>query len=191
MENHTGRNEKKEVASIEPTITIFPYTIFLLTCRYNKVENITTVGWVAPVCNDPPMFGIALRNNRYSLELIQSAYKDGEAKFALNVSTHHMLEKVDYCGLFSGRKKKKSDVTGLTLIYSSEKAPPTIQESPLSIEFKVLSINDLGSHSHIVGSLEKILANESINPQDFVVAVEKQYFALEGPIGDCLKVWKK
>lgn len=191
MEQNAKINQKKEISPKEPTITIFPYTIFLLSCKHNEVENITTIGWVAPVCNEPPMFGISLRNSRYSLELIQAAYESGKGTFALNVPSDDILKGIDCCGIFSGKKKNKVEVSELTMAYSSEEAPPIVVECPVNLEFKVTSITNLGSHSHIIGSLEKILVDEFIDPTKFVIAVEKQYFSLRGPIGDCLKVWKK
>lgn len=176
---------KQMVQPKEPTITIFPYPVYLISCEYEGKSNITTAGWVAPVCNEPPMFGVSLRASRYSHDLIKSS-----GKFALNIPTQDILEEVDYCGTFSGKDSDKIKETGLTLIKTSKDSPPIIEECPINLECRVKKTTDLGSHTHFIGKVERILVDDNFeNFSNFFIAVGINYYGLSGLIGGCRNIY--
>ena len=169
----------------EPTITIFPYPVYLISYEYKGKSNIAPVGWVAPVCNEPPMFGVSLRSNRYSHNLIKDS-----GKFALNVPTQKILEEVDYCGTFSGKDFDKIKETGLTLIKTSENSPPIVEECPINLECRVRRTTNLGTHTHFIGEVERILVDDNFKDfSDFFIAVGTNYYGLSGLIGSCQNVY--
>lgn len=182
---YDGKMVKQIKQPKEPIITIFPYPVYLLSCEYQEKSNIAPIGWVAPVCNEPPMFGVSLRLSRYSHDLVENS-----GKFALNVPTQKILEEVDYCGTFSGKDLDKIRETGLTLVKTSEYSPPIIEECPVNLECKVKKTENLGSHTHFIGEVEKILVDDNFRSfSNFFVVVGTDYYGLSGLIGGCQNVY--
>lgn len=178
---------KKEIRAKEPTITLFPYPVYLISCKYKDKSNITPVGWVSPVCNEPPMFGIALRPNRYSYNLIKKS-----GKFALNIPTKNILEEVDYCGSFGGDEIDKIKNTDLTLVKYSENSVPIIKECPINLECEIKKTTDLGNHTHFIGEVKRILVTDGFDDlSDFFIAIGTNYYGLSGNIGNCQNVYLK
>ncbi|MFA4817672.1 MAG: flavin reductase family protein [Parcubacteria group bacterium] len=180
---------KKIIEPKEPTITMFPYPVYLIACEHGDRKNITPVGWVSPVCNVPPLFGVSLRPGRYSYEIIRKV-----KKFSLNVPTEKILEESDFCGTFSGKEINKLEKTGLRFEYSSKNSPPIIEQCPVNIEFVLKKIINYGNHKHFVGEVQKILIDENLvdykDFNQFFVAIGTRYYGLK-EIGKCQDVYKK
>lgn len=104
-------------------------------------DNLLTIAWAGTVCTNPPMVSISVRPERYSYDMIQ---KTGE--FVINLTTKELVFATDYCGVVSGRDVDKWAKTGLTKVAGECVNVPYVQESPVSIECKVRSVEELGSH---------------------------------------------
>lgn len=104
-------------------------------------DNLFTVAWAGTVCTNPPMVSISVRPERFSYDMIQ---KTGE--FVINLTTEKLAFATDYCGVVSGRDIDKWQKLGLTKMPSQEVKPPCLQESPVNIECRVRSVEELGSH---------------------------------------------
>lgn len=179
--------DKQVIQPKEPTITLFPYPVYLISCAYKGRQNITPVGWAAPICNEPPMFGISLRSSRFSHQLILKS-----KKFAINFPTIEMLKDVDYCGTFSGKGRNKLKNTGFNLIYPTKKSPPIIKECPVNIECKVISHKNYGQHTHFIGKMEKIYVDKNYEAliEDSFVVIGTKYYGLTKSIGNCRETYK-
>lgn len=184
---------KKIVQPKEPIITIFPYPVSLVSCKYKGNSTITPIAWISPVCNDPPLFGISLRPERYIYNLIKNS-----KKFGINFPTKEILEEVDYCGTFSGKDVNKLEETDLTFFYTNKNSPPLIKECPINLECELKHATDLGSHTHFIGELKKILFDESIVDNrgisrlpDFFVGIDTNYYEIGKQIGKCQEVYKR
>jgi flavin reductase (DIM6/NTAB) family NADH-FMN oxidoreductase RutF len=62
---------------------------------------------------------------------------------------------VDYCGLYSGKKRDKSKI--LQAFYGVLGTVPHIQECPLNHECKVIHSLDLGGHTLVVEEIIQIM----------------------------------
>ena len=91
---------------------------------------------------DPVILGIAIAKKRYSHELVTAA-----REFVVNLPTAAMVEVVDRCGSVSGRDVDKFSKFGLTAVPAEKVRPPLIAECPISIECRVLSIQEVGDHA--------------------------------------------
>jgi flavin reductase (DIM6/NTAB) family NADH-FMN oxidoreductase RutF len=69
----------------------------------NNRPNFMAVGWVTRVNFRPPMIAIALGKIHYTNSGIHTS-----GAFSVNVPSIDLEEKVDYCGIVSGRKEDKS-----------------------------------------------------------------------------------
>jgi flavin reductase (DIM6/NTAB) family NADH-FMN oxidoreductase RutF len=128
-----------------PSDAIFPVPAALVVVGAKEDANIITISWIGIASSTPPTIGISFRKIRYSLELIKN-----NREFTVNIPTSSSFKEVDYCGITTGRKRRKFDDTGFTPIESLKVKPPIIKECPYNIECKV-------THEIIIGDCVLIL----------------------------------
>jgi flavin reductase (DIM6/NTAB) family NADH-FMN oxidoreductase RutF len=68
----------------------------------------------------------------------------------------------DYFGIASGREADKFAATGLTPIHSDLVDAPYIEEFPLVLECNIIQIIELGLHTHFVGQIIDVKADEEV-----------------------------
>ena len=110
--------------------------------------NLITVGWTGILCTRPPMTYIAVRPERHSYSIIR---RTGE--FVINLTDSSMAEAADICGMYTGRKRDKAAMAGLTLEDSFRVACPSVAQSPVSLECRVERVIPLGSHQVFVARI--------------------------------------
>ena len=131
----------------------------LVTCAYEGVKNVFTVAWTGILCTQPPVTYISVRPERYSYELIS---KSGE--FVINLATKELVREVDLCGVKSGRKVDKFELTGMTTQPADKVSAPIIEQSPVNIECRVREIVKLGTHDMFIADIVALdIANELID----------------------------
>jgi flavin reductase (DIM6/NTAB) family NADH-FMN oxidoreductase RutF len=145
---------KNNLKTIWPGGTqLAPVPVVLVGCGdgSNFKYNCLTVAWAGTLSSNPPMVGIGIRPERYSRGLIEST-----GVFTVNMPTVAMAEKVDYCGVASGRDVDKFEKCGFTAIPGSKVAAPVIAECPISLECQVKHTLSLGSHILYVGEVAAV-----------------------------------
>ena len=78
--------------------------------------------------------------------------------FSVNIPSADMVDKVDYCGLVSGRKADKAGL--FHVFYGDLKTAPMINECPISMECKVFETIELPSNYLIIGQIMAAFAEE-------------------------------
>ncbi len=121
----------------------------------NGNDNIITLAWTGTVCTNPAMVYISVRPERYSYEMLR---KTGE--FVINLTTEELAFATDFCGVRSGRDVDKFKTMHLTKEKASFVQAPMIKESPVSIECKVESVANLGSHDMFLAKVLAVHADE-------------------------------
>lgn len=140
----------------KPGNMIYPLPAVLVSVTDGEGnDNIITVAWTGTVCTNPPMAYISVRPQRHSYEMIR---KTGE--FVINLSTENLSFAVDYCGVKSGRDVDKFKEMKLTKEKASFVQAPMIAESPVSIECKVIKVEELGSHHMFLAEVLAVHADE-------------------------------
>jgi flavin reductase (DIM6/NTAB) family NADH-FMN oxidoreductase RutF len=112
---------------------VYPMPVTLLGTLVNGKPDFMTLGWVTRVNANPPMIGCGVAKYHYSTHGIM-----GNKTFSINTPTASMLEKIDYCGLVSGKDSDKSKL--FDVFYGELKTAPMIRECPFSMECRVTSI---------------------------------------------------
>jgi flavin reductase (DIM6/NTAB) family NADH-FMN oxidoreductase RutF len=90
---------------------------------------------------------------RYTLKGIRE-----NGTFSVNLSSCEIVRETDYCGIYSGKNRDKSQI--FKTFYGELKTAPLIQECPLNLECKVIHSLDLGSHILIVGEVIETYVTE-------------------------------
>lgn len=142
----------------KPGNMIYPLPAVLVSTADQKGHsNILTVAWTGTVCTNPPMAYISVRPERHSYHMIKDS-----GEFVINLTTKKLVHATDYCGVRSGRdvdKWKECSLTKGTAV--SLKYAPVIEESPVNIECRVRTVQELGSHHMFLAEVTAVRADEA------------------------------
>ena len=134
-----------------PFRPVYPSPVGLIvSIDKNKKPNILTAGEVFNIgLKEPPIIGIALRKATYTHSLITAS-----AQFTVNFPTAAMWEKADHIGMVSGRNGlDKFSEHELTPVKSTVIEAPFIEECPVNLECKLLSVTEVGDHDLFLGEV--------------------------------------
>lgn len=138
-----------------PGTMVYPLPAVIVTVGAALEEwNMLTVAWTGTVCSDPAMCYISVREERHSFPILMR-----RMEFTINLTTSAMARATDWVGVRSGRDYDKWKETGLTPLPGIAVKSPTIEESPLSIECRVKSVTDLGTHHMFVADVLNVRAD--------------------------------
>ena len=159
----------------------------LVSCGFEGKENVLTVAWTGILNTHPPMTYISVRPERYSYGLIKDS-----GEFVVNLPTQQMVRAVDWCGVRSGARYDKFRECGLHTEKCENVAAPMISECPVSIECKVRSITELGTHHMFIADIVGLDVAKELLDSSGRLCLEKagllafahgEYFALGRKLG--------
>jgi len=142
--------------TIRPDRYIYPRPTLLVGANVDGKANFLAVGGGGVANSEPPMIGVPIRHNRYTLKGIQQ-----NLTFSINTPSIDLVRETDYCGIASGAKVDKVKVCQFKVFYGNLKTAPMIEQCPLNLECKVVQILNLGSHSFVIGQVEGTYVTES------------------------------
>lgn len=166
---------------------IYPIPAVMVTSGTMEKSNIMTVAWTGIQNTNPAIVYISVRPERYSYNLIK---ENGE--FAINLTTRELAYATDWCGVKSGAKVDKFKEMHLTKEKGNFVKCPLIEESPVSVECKVIDIKELGSHHMFTAEVLSIDADEKyidekgafdISKCDLIAYANGGYYELGKKIG--------
>ncbi len=135
-----------EKIAIDENAFPYPMPMVLVGTLVNGRPNFMAVGWISRVNFEPPMIAVALGKAHYTNEGIHAS-----GAFSVNIPHIDLLEKVDYCGLVSGRKRDKADL--FTVTAGPKTNAPMIDECPLCMECRLVRVVDLPSNALFIGEI--------------------------------------
>ncbi|MBQ3513840.1 MAG: flavin reductase family protein [Lachnospiraceae bacterium] len=137
---------------------LYPVPAVMVSCqREGEKPNIITVAWAGTVCTSPAMVSISVRPERYSYDIIKET-----KEFVINLVTKDLVYATDYCGVRSGRDVDKFKEMKLTPQESVHVNAPSIKESPVNIECKLVDILEYGSHHMFVAEVVAVTVEDSL-----------------------------
>jgi flavin reductase (DIM6/NTAB) family NADH-FMN oxidoreductase RutF len=158
-----------------------PVPAALVTCRRaGERPNIITIAWIGVACSRPPMLALGIRPGRFSHALVRDTHQ-----LVVNIPSRDLLERVDWCGLVSGRDRNKFQETGLTPTPAKKVGAPLIQECPLNLECHLRQIIPLGSHDLFLAEVVAMWVDEGILNESGKVDVAKL-----APLAYCAGVYE-
>lgn len=142
----------------KPGNMLYPLPAVMVSTADKKGHtNILTVAWTGTVCTNPPMVYISVRPERHSYQMIKES-----GEFVINLTTEDLTRATDYCGVRSGKDVDKWKECALTEGKAvSLKHAPVIAESPVNIECRVKSIQELGSHHMFLAEVTAVQVDEA------------------------------
>jgi flavin reductase (DIM6/NTAB) family NADH-FMN oxidoreductase RutF len=183
-----------EKITLGPQTLLFPMPATLIGSQVDGKPNYMTAAWCAIAAQEPPSVAVAIRQERYTLKGVRE-----QGTFSVNVPSSTMVKEVDYCGLYSGENRDKSQI--FTAFYGELKTAPLIEECPVNLECKAIHYLDLGSHTLVVGEIiqtyisEDCLTDKKVNPGKidpltFITGTRK-YHRLGDEIAPAFSIGKK
>lgn len=133
---------------------LYPTPMVLVGVNIDGKPNYTTVSFCAIANRIPAMMAISLNKSHYTSAGIREI-----GTFSINIPSVEMIEKVDYCGLVSGKNIDKS--TLFRTFYGVLENTPMIDECPINMELKVIHSLELeGSNRLIIGQVIESYSEE-------------------------------
>lgn len=178
-----------EKVDLKGSVILNPVPVVMVTSRgKDGKDNVFTVGWVGTVCTKPPMLSISVRPERLSHKYISETME-----FTVNMPTSKLTKAVDYVGVRSGKTVDKIKEMNFTMKEGTNVSSPYIDECPVSIECKVKTVLQLGTHdcfiAEVVGShMNKNLFDEKgkihLEKADLISYCHGEYFKMDtNPLG--------
>ena len=125
---------------------LYPTPAVLVGVNVADKPNFMTAAWCGVASSSPPAISVGIRRARYTYEGIEA-----NGTFSINVPSTDQVKVVDYCGIYSGHKRDKSEI--FTVTYGSLKTAPLIEECPVNLECRVIESVDLKSHILVIGEI--------------------------------------
>lgn len=137
---------------------IYPTPVWVIG-TYDKTgkANAMTIAWGGVCSSKPPCVAVSIRGATYTHGNIME-----RKAFTVNVPSASHVKTADYFGIASGRNTDKFAAAELTPVRSDKVDAPYIQEFPLILECKVLSTSEIGIHTHFIGEILDVKAEESV-----------------------------
>lgn len=152
----------------DPGAMLNPVPVVMVSCGSMENPNIITIAWTGTVCSDPPMTYISVRPQRHSYDLIR---KTGE--FTVNLVNRDLTFAADWCGVKSGRDVDKFAEQHLTAVPGREVSCPSIAESPVNIECRVIEVKPLGSHDMFLAEIAGVTVEEGLLDEKGTLRLDK------------------
>lgn len=178
-----------EKVDLKGSVILNPVPVVMVTSRgKDGKDNVFTVGWVGTVCTKPPMLSISVRPERLSHKYISETME-----FTVNMPTSKLTKAVDYVGVRSGKTVDKIKEMNFTMKEGTNVSSPYIDECPVSIECKVKTVLQLGTHDCFIAEVVGSHVNKNLFDEKGKIHLEKanlisychgEYFKMDtNPLG--------
>lgn len=167
----------------KPGTMLNPVPAVMVSCGDDAVNNIITIAWTGIINSDPPITYVSVRKSRYSHDIIE---RTGE--FVINLTTEKLAFAADYCGVRSGRDVDKFKEMKLTAAESKEVSCPSIEESPVNIECRVMEMKEYPTHDMFIAEIVSVSVDDSLMDETGKLCLDEaglvaynhgHYFALQ------------
>ena len=138
--------------TIDANAFTYPMPMVVVGTLVNERPNFMAVGWVTRVNFKPPMIAIALGKTHFTNSGIHAS-----KAFSVNIPGINLMEKVDFCGIVSGKKEDKS--TLFNVISGKTTGVPMIDDCQLCMECKLVNVLDLPTNEVFIGEIVGAYAN--------------------------------
>ena len=134
---------------------LFPQSVFIVgSYDENGVPNAMNVAWGGECTRHEIAINIGDHKTTENI-LAKGAFTVAPADRA------HVAE-ADYFGMATGRKVNKASASGLTFTRSQFVDAPVIEEFPLTMECRVVDVQDWGGEKRFIGEIVNTQVDEAI-----------------------------
>jgi flavin reductase (DIM6/NTAB) family NADH-FMN oxidoreductase RutF len=172
---------------------VYPLPAVLLGTVIRGRANFSTLGNCGIISVEPAVIYVSSDKANYTNEGIKQ-----NRVFSVNIPSVDLAEKVDYCGLVSGRNEDKSEV--FNVFYEENDMVPMIDECPINMACKLLQSFAVYDMEVFIGEITESLVSEEcttggyantkkINP--LIYCMDNMYWNIGSSIGKGFDIGKK
>ncbi len=183
-----GLKMKKEINNIP---LVHPTTICLVGTKRDENINFTTIGDLAVAGINPALVMISLSETHLATEhILESGF------LSINIPHIDMVEFVDYCGIYSGRKRDKT----ITEPYTIVDDVPLLDNAPISLIVKVNHSHQILHRIIMICDVLKTIVDETLITENkldlshlktIIYGLDNNYYTTGDKIGEGYKIGKK
>ncbi|OBZ18506.1 flavin oxidoreductase [Bacillus sp. FJAT-27264] len=126
----------------------YPGMVAIVTSRSNGQQNIMASGWHTYIGSSPGIYGISIRKETYTYELIEQS-----GVFGVHFMPARCSEMIQAVGTFSGRDMDKFDKFNIAYEEGLKADIPVLTEAYFAYECKTMNITTYGDHEWIAGEI--------------------------------------
>ena len=146
----------------------------------NGKPDVCNVGWAGICCSEPPCVMIGLHPSRQTLANIRQT-----GAFTAAIPSACYEVEADYFGCVTAKvDPNKMEKSGMHTVPSEHVNAPVVEEFKLTLECKVVKMEQFGSHYQIIGEIVNTLADEEILDENGGVDIAKLDPLLVDPSAD-------
>ncbi|MED4759594.1 flavin reductase family protein [Priestia megaterium] len=133
----------------------YPGMVALVTSKYKDTHNIMAAGWHTVIGYAPPIYGVSLRKETYSYDLIMKS-----GAFGINFVPANLAKLIQTVGTRSGRDIDKFAEYNIEYDNGMKLNVPILKEAYFAYECKVIETRTYGSHDFVTGEIHTIYQDE-------------------------------
>jgi flavin reductase (DIM6/NTAB) family NADH-FMN oxidoreductase RutF len=126
----------------------YPGMVAVVTSRYNGKQNVMASGWHTYVGSSPGIYGISIRKETYTYQLIEQG-----GVFGVHFMPASFSEMIQAVGTFSGQDIDKFDKFNIPYEQGLKTDIPVLTEAYFAYECKVMNVTSYGDHEWIAGEV--------------------------------------
>jgi flavin reductase (DIM6/NTAB) family NADH-FMN oxidoreductase RutF len=138
---------------------LYPYLPVLVGANVDGRPNYITIGLIGWLCYDA--VSVSLGHKQYTTAGIRE-----NGTFSVNQPSSSMVRKLDYCGIYSGRRVDKAAL--FDNFYGELGTAPMIGECPVSLECRVIQVLERSVHAVFIGEVVGVYLDETYVTEGFV-----------------------
>jgi flavin reductase (DIM6/NTAB) family NADH-FMN oxidoreductase RutF len=177
---------------VPPASFLYPMPAALVGAMVDGRPNFCVIAFCGIVNLAPPTISVAMNQSHYTNRGIHA-----NQAFSVNVPSAAMVEVVDWCGMYSGRREDKSQVFE---VFYGKLGVPLAQAAPVNLECRVIQHLDTKPDEVFIGEIVAVHVNDEcftddtpdlskIDPLVFSMS-EKKYYRVGAEIGPAWSIGK-
>ena len=134
----------------------YPGLVALVTAEHDNVRNIMSAGWHTYISYTPPIYGVAVAEERFTHHLIKQSNS-----FAINFVPAEFAHYIEGAGKLSGADGNKFDRMNMKWKSGETITAPILEDAYVAYECEVIDANTYGDHDWFVGNILKFHKDDS------------------------------
>lgn len=134
----------------------YPGLIALVTVELNGTKNVMAAGWHSYVSFDPPIYGVAIGEERFTHHLVKES-----GEFAISFVPAEYARYIEGAGKLSGRDGDKFEALNIPYTKGDTVNAPILTDAYVAYECKVRDIQRYGDHDWVVADISKFHKDET------------------------------
>ncbi len=140
----------------ETVLHCYPGLMALVTSEWNGTKSIMTAGWHSYMSFAPPIYGVAIGEERFTHHLIKNS-----GEFAIQFVPAEFAQYIEGAGKLSGRDGDKFERLNIPYRKGETIQSPILTDAYVVYECKVKDIQKIGDHDWVIGEITNFQKDET------------------------------